>query len=152
MKFNPAAIGNKKYNQGHYIPKNPQKYIGDIKNCIFRSQWEKDFFQTCDLNPAILQWGAELMSIPYHCPVTGTTKNYFPDVFLTYMDKDGNTISECIEIKPERQALAENAKSRKAKILLAVNQSKWLAAQAFCEEHGMKFRVLTEVSLYGKRK
>lgn len=33
-----------KYYQGKYKPKNPEKYVGDINNIIFRSSWERNFF------------------------------------------------------------------------------------------------------------
>lgn len=151
MKYNPASINpNGKWNQGHFIPKNPQKYIGDVSKLVYRSGWERDFYNTCDLNPAILQWGSETISIPYTCPVSGKIKQYFPDIFLTYMDKSGTMISECIEIKPQKQSLVEHAKSKRDKLALLINQAKWQAANTFCNNNGLKFRVLTEASLYKK--
>lgn len=153
MKFNPASINkNSKWSQGQFHPKNPEKVIGDVNHLIFRSSWERDFFHTCDLNPAIIKWGSETVSIPYNCPISGKVKQYFPDIFLCYMNKDGNIINECIEIKPEKQSLLEKAKSKKDKIQLLINQAKWKAAGIYCKNNGFKFRILTEKSLYGKGK
>lgn len=153
MKFNPAAVNpNGKWNQGKFMPKNPSKYVGDLGSIIYRSSWERDFFNTCDLNPAIMQWGSETISIPYTCPVTGKIKQYFPDIFLCYMTKDGKVVNECIEIKPEKQSLVEKAKTKKDKIQLLINQAKWIAAGNFCQANGLKFRIMTEKDLYGTGK
>ena len=151
MKFNPAGINNPKFNQGVFIPKNPEKYVGDISRIHYHSSWEKDFFNTCDLNPAIMQWGSETVSIPYSCPITGKIKQYFPDIFLSYMNKTGAIVNECIEIKPAKQSLVEKAKSKRDKVQLLVNQAKWKAAGAFCKAHGFTFRILTEEQLYAKK-
>ena len=152
MKHNPAAIGNSRFSQGLFIPQNPKKCIGDLSKFIYRSSWEKDFMNTCDLNPAIMQWGSETISIPYMHPVTGTQKQYFPDFFISYMASNGAIIHECIEIKPAKESLIEKARSKRDKIQIAVNQAKWAAANIFCNANGFKFRVLTEAQMYGKGK
>ena len=33
----------------------------------------------------------------------------------------------------------------------AVNQAKWKAAQEFCKDNGMQFKLITEKELYGAR-
>ena len=35
---------NGEYRSGKYEPKNPEKYIGDIHNIIYRSSWEYRFY------------------------------------------------------------------------------------------------------------
>ncbi len=153
-KHNPASVRTptSRYgtSQGQFAPKNPEKYVGDMAHCIYRSSWEKDFMHTCDENPAILQWAAEPFSIPYICPFTGKKKNYWPDFLLCYLDKNGNLIKEVIEIKPIKQSLIEKAKSKHDKEQLAVNQAKWQATTMFCRANGLKFRIMTEEQLYGK--
>lgn len=151
MKFNPAKPNpNSKYSQGTFIPKNPEKYIGTNKS-VYRSSWEFDMMNTCDLNPSIMRWGSETVSIPYKCPLTGKIKQYFPDFFISYMDKNGNTINECIEIKPAKQSLVEKAKAKRDKIQILVNQAKWQAAGIFCKNNGFSFRVINEYDMYGKK-
>lgn len=156
-KYNPASTNIKsrttRYgtSQGYFIPINPEKYLGDLNMIGYHSSWEKDFMHTCDENPAILQWAAEPFSIPYMCPLTGQRKNYWPDFLICYMDKTGNLMKEVIEIKPIKQSLIEKAKSRKDKEALAVNQAKWQATTAFCRSNGLKFRIMTEAQLYGKK-
>lgn len=36
------------------------------------------------------------------------------------------------------------------KLVIAINYAKWEAAKAFCEKHGMGFKVLTERELFPK--
>lgn len=155
-KHNPAKIKSptSRYgtSQGLFVPNYPEKYIGDLANCLYRSSWEKDFMHTCDENPAIMQWGAEPFSIPYMCPFTGTKKNYWPDFILCYMTKSGQQVKEVVEIKPIKQSILEKAKSKRDREALATNQAKWQATTAFCKANGLKFRIMTEEQLYSKGK
>lgn len=151
MAFNPAKIGKTTHAQGLFIPKNPEKYIGDLKHLYYRSSWEKDLYNTCDLNPAIINWIAEPFSIPYLCPLTGVKRNYWPDVLVCYMQKDGTIKRELLEIKPLKETVVEKARAKRDKLNLLVNQAKWAAASIFCKSNNIGFRVLTEKELYGKR-
>lgn len=156
-KFNPAVIkkpkSKKGVSQGYFIPTNPQKYVGTNVNIItYRSSWEKDLMFTCDLNPAVVQWAAEPFCIPYFDPVTQLKRQYWPDFLITYMKPDGTLVQEVVEIKPYKQCLLENAKSRKAKMTVITNQAKWQAAQAFCDANGLVFRIMTERQLYSRGK
>ena len=45
---------NGEYRSGKYEPRNPEKYIGDIHNIIYRSSWEHRFCTYCDTNELIL--------------------------------------------------------------------------------------------------
>lgn len=148
-KFNPAKIGNSKFSQGTFTLTNPQKYIGSTSP-IYRSSWERDYMYTCDLNPAIIQWGAEPFSIPYIDPLTGAVKNYWPDFIVCYMNRSGTIQRELVEIKPQKESLIEVAKSKRDKLNLLVNQAKWAAAMKFCNANNLTFRVLTEQQLYKK--
>ena len=37
-----------KYHQGTYKVKDPNKYVGDPNNIVFRSSWELKFMNWCD--------------------------------------------------------------------------------------------------------
>ena len=140
-----------KYNQGEFQPKNPQKYVGTFP-ITYRSSWELTFMNTCDAHPNIIQWASESIKIPYKNPLTGMQSVYIPDFFVTYMDKNGSTHAELIEIKPISQSLMEQAKSRKDKLSVALNTAKWMAAEAWCRRFRIKFRVMTENQLYRQHK
>lgn len=141
---------------GRFIPRNPQKYSGDPSNIIFRSSWEVACMKFLDSSSAVLKWGSEEVKIPYLKPiidpVTGkaTVKpaNYYPDFIVVYQDKDGNQQTELLEVKPLKETLQEKAKTDRDKMALLVNIAKWKAAEAFCRSRGMKFRVITEQTLF----
>jgi len=42
------------------------------------------------------------------------------------------------------------AKTRKDKITVLVNQAKWSAAMALCQQNKIEFKIITEKSLYRK--
>lgn len=136
-----------KWAQGIYEVKNPQKYVGSGKP-KYRSGWEMTFFMFCDNNPAVINWASEAIQIPYRNPLTGKQTIYVPDIFMTYVNKHGHTIAEVVEIKPKKQTLMEEAKSRKDKLATVVNHAKWQAANAWCKSKGIKFRVVTEKELF----
>ena len=52
-----------RYYQGFYTPKNTKKYLGDADKVIYRSRWELLVFRWCDLNPDIVEWVSEEISI-----------------------------------------------------------------------------------------
>lgn len=136
-----------KWAQGIYEVKNPQKYVGNGKP-KYRSGWEMTFFMFCDNNPAILQWASEAIKIPYRNPLTGKQTIYIPDIFMVYKNKFGQTIAEVVEIKPSKQSLLEEAKTKKDKLTVVINHAKWQAANAWCKSKGLKFRVVTEKELF----
>jgi hypothetical protein len=45
--------------KGRFIPKNPQKYIGDSTKIIGRSSWEFMLFKWLDSTPAVMRWASE---------------------------------------------------------------------------------------------
>ena len=57
--------------KGRYIPQNPKKYKGDPQRVVYRSLWERKFMVYCDTNPKILEWGSEVVIIPYLSPWDG---------------------------------------------------------------------------------
>lgn len=146
--------------KGKYRIKNPKKYRGDYKNCIFRSLWERKFMKYCDLNENILSWSSEEIRVPYRSPLDGRIHQYFVDFWIEVRDKNDKIKKYLIEIKPERQTkrpILENSERitrRKTEQIktYAVNLEKWKSAKNFCEERGWTFLILTEKHLFGKTK
>jgi hypothetical protein len=133
---------------GRFIPKNPSKYVGDSTNIFFRSLWESQVMKYFDSHPDVLHWGSEEIVIPYLNPLDNKVHRYFPDFFVEYLDKDGNLLKEIVEVKPLHESDQHHAKSERSKDALIVNEAKWKSASIFCEQRGMKFRVLTEKSIF----
>jgi len=136
-----------KYAQGKYIPKHPEKYVGN-HTPSYRSSWELAFFNFCDNHPSITQWASESIRIPYRNPLSGKNTTYVPDIFMVYLDANGVSHAELIEIKPSAQATMEAAKSQRDKLAVALNIAKWTAARAFCANTGLTFRVVSEKDLW----
>lgn len=138
----------KKFAQGIYTPKHPEKYIGKHKP-RYRSGWELTFMTFCDSNKNVISWASEAIKIPYKNPLTGKPTIYVPDFFVLYEDKFGRQKAEVVEIKPKKQSLIEsrvaNAKDR---MIVAINHAKWAAAMAYCKQQGLTFRVLTEDEIF----
>lgn len=135
-------------NKGRFFPKHPEKYAGNPGNILFRSSWELVFMKWLDGSDAVLKWASEEIKIPYIKPTDGRIHHYYPDFVVIYQDKNGEIQKEIVEVKPLKETLAEKAKSDYDKVALAINIAKWKAANIFAAAHGMKFRVITESSLF----
>lgn len=153
-------LGDKKPS---YVLRNPQKYIGDPDKVIARSTWETTAFEFCDNNPNILFWCSEEIKIPYIKPVLTSTgqmssklANYYPDLYVEYLTKDGQICKELIEIKPKKQTRASKARNYSTNLFenmaYTVNMAKWEAAKRWCTPRGITFFVLTEDSLFNRNK
>lgn len=136
-----------KYAQGKYQIKNVEKYVGR-KTPTYRSSWEFTFCAFCDNNPAVIQWASEPFMIPYRNPLTGKNTIYVPDFMIVYLDKNEKKHAEVIEVKPLKETSMESAKSTRDKAAVALNIAKWTAARAFCQAHGLVFRIVTEHDIY----
>lgn len=137
-----------KYAQSIYNIKNPDKYLGN-KRPFYRSSWEWSFCKFCDENPSILKWGSEPVKIPYRNPFTGKYTVYVPDFLIQYIDANGATHTELIEVKPLNQTSVKEAKkSRLNQARAALNEAKWMAAKTWCKQNGINFRIVTEHDLY----
>ena len=134
--------------KGLYKPLHPEKYLGDVNKIRFLSSWELRFMNFCDSNPNIIQWGSEEFQIKYFNPVKNKVCNYIPDFIVKYKDKNGLILTEVIEIKPHCQTVIGKKPSTYDKVQLVINHAKWTAAKAFCDQHNVKFRVLTEQELF----
>lgn len=137
-----------KFSQGVYNLKNPEKYIGAGKP-IYRSSWELTVMRMCDQNEAIKQWASESVKIPYRDPLTGKATVYVPDFLVVFVDKNHQKKAELWEIKPTSQTLLEKVgKNKYNQAQFVKNQVKWAAAQNWCKQNGLTFRVITENDIY----
>jgi hypothetical protein len=138
---------------GRFTPKNPQKYVGNHRNIIYRSSWEARVMNWLDKSPDIISWASEELIIPYISPVDGKAHRYFPDFLVKVRDKQGSLNTLLIEVKPKRQATEPVKKSRITKqyirevVTYSVNQAKWKAANEYCLDRGWEFKILTEQDL-----
>ena len=143
---------------GKFKPKNYKKYKGDPTKIFYRSLWERKFMVYCDNNDAVIEWGSEEIIIPYRSPIDKKVHRYFPDFYIKYVNSKGQAIREIIEVKPKSQTLPPKEQKRRTKKFLrevatyAVNQAKWKAAEEFCTDRRMKFRILTEEHLLPNKK
>lgn len=143
-----------RFAQGKFVLKNPDKYIG-TKTPTYRSSWEYAFMKFCDEHPSVTQWASEAVQIPYRNPLSGKYTIYVPDFFIAYADRTGKKIVELIEVKPANQTLKEKVgRSRTNQAHWVVNQAKWQAANMWCKQKGIKFRVVNEGDIFhqGKRR
>ena len=136
-----------------YKPEYPKKYKGDANNIICRSSWERRFCRWCDLNENIISWGSEEFWIPYVSPVDNRVHRYFPDFIIKVKEQTGEIKTYVIEVKPKKQTVPPKQKSRITKSFLheaktyAVNQAKWKAADEWCKDRLVQFKVITEDEL-----
>jgi hypothetical protein len=134
--------------KGLFKPINSEKYLGDISKIRFMSSWELRFMNFCDTNPNVIKWGSEEFKIKYFNPIKNKVCNYIPDFIIKYKDKNGLIITEVIEIKPQCHIVATKKSSTYDKVQMIINHAKWTAAKAFCEQHNIVFKVLTEKELF----
>ena len=103
------SIFNNNYLKGQFVPKHPEKClnynnkIGGAKPVFFRSSWEKIFANWCDLNENILEWGSEIVEIPYISCEDGKQHRYITDFVFTCKNRQGRIEKWLIEIKPKSQ-------------------------------------------------
>lgn len=137
-----------KFARGKFTMKHPEKYVG-TKTPTYRSSWEWSFMTFCDTNLSIQKWASEAISIPYRDPLTGRHTIYVPDFFIQYVDKTGKMHVELIEIKPASQQILERVgKSKHNQAQYVKNQAKWAAANIWCKQQGIVFRVLNQNDLF----
>ena len=140
------------FKQGQFFPKNPRKYIGDVRKIIYRSGWELKFMNWCDKNPNVLHWCSEELIIPYLSPLDGEFHRYFVDFVIEVRTRTGEKRKYAVEIKPSKETEPPKTKNKKRLLqetaTYAVNQAKWSAAREFCKRKGLDFIVLTEHELF----
>jgi hypothetical protein len=137
-----------------YKPSHPEKYKGDANNIICRSSWERKFSYWCDHNPSIISWAQEEFCIPYISPIDNRVHRYFPDYLIKVKEQSGEIKTYVIEVKPKKQTSPPQKKSRVTKSYLhetttyAVNQAKWKAADDWCKDRKIEFKIITEEELF----
>lgn len=142
----------RKFAQGKFNLKNPEKYIGN-GTPLYRSSWEWAVMRMCDNNPAILKWASESIRIPYRDPLTGKYTTYVPDFFINYIDKNKKQHAEVWEVKPSTQSVKENLGNNKLNQAHYIrNMAKWEAARAWCKQQNIVFRVISENDIFHKGK
>ena len=139
--------------KGRYRPNNPLKYKGDYKNIIYRSLWELKFMKYCDNNQNILEWGSEEFFLPYRSPLDNRVHRYLPDFYIKVRENTGKIKKMIIEVKPLRQCMEPKRQKKKTRGYIyevreyAKNQAKWKAAEEYCLDRGLEFKILTEKEL-----
>ena len=140
--------------KGKFQPRNPQKYLGDPTNIVYRSSWELKFMGWLDDHPGVLQWGSEELIIPYRSPIDNRIHRYFPDFIIKKKTQDGKIDTVIVEIKPSAQTkppTVQTGKPNKRYInevaTWGINSSKWNAATNYCKDRGWKFEIITEREL-----
>lgn len=150
---------NSKYKQGKYIPKFPDKYIGDVTDIVYRSSWEKNFMRYCDLNPGVLKWASEMFKINY-VDRKGHSHVYIPDFYLETVNVNDSSIINkfLVEIKPEKETREpiipigsitpkELKNIEYSAAVWQKNKYKWVYAEEWCKSRGIKFWIVTEENL-----
>ena len=139
--------------KGRYQPNNPLKYKGNFQNIIYRSLWELKFMKYCDSNQNILEWGSEEVIVPYRSPIDNRYHRYFPDFYIKVRESTGKIKKYIIEVKPKKQCIEPKVQKKKTKSYVyevceyVKNQAKWKAAEEYCMDRGLEFKVLTEDEL-----
>jgi hypothetical protein len=140
--------------------RNPQKYLGDIRQLKYKSSWEEEAFKVCDNNPYILEWGYEIIDILYVIPSIKTmgklqVKKYKPDLYVVVQNENGTVNKKLIEIKPFKQTKKSRSRNPRIKLqedyIHGINTLKWNAAVEWCKERNIEFLVVTERELFGNR-
>jgi hypothetical protein len=141
---------------GKFSPKNPEKYLGDPSNIVYRSLWERNIMVRLDERVDVLHWASEELNLPYRSPVDLKIHRYFPDFIAKMKKEDGTTFIMMIEVKPHAQSI-EPVKGKKVTkrfirevMDYSVNQAKWSAARAYCADKGWEFVVFTEKDIFPK--
>ena len=127
-----------KFKRGYYIPINEDKYIQPQDKTMnskpypeYRSSWEQFYMKVLDSSNRVNKWGCEVLPIQYYDTQQNKFRRYFPDFFILL--EDGSR--HIHEIKPASQRKNQN------------NIDKWKAAEDYCSNHNITFRVVTEIDL-----
>ena len=152
---------NGRYKSGKFVPRKPEKYIGDIHNIIYRSSWEGRFCLYCDQNPNIIKWSSEPVQIEYWNPIDKKTHTYHPDYYIKVQKIDGSTEDWILEIKPAAQyqlekkpiltgALTEKRiRSHNEQMQTClINRAKFDSAMKFAKFNGYKFGAIDEKFIF----
>ena len=139
--------------KSRYKPINPRKYNGNPNNIICRSSWERKFCQWCDRKENVISWASEEISNPYVSPKDNRIHKYYPDFLIKVKEHNNKIETYVVEVKPKKQTLPPKKKKKITKSYIyecttyAVNQAKWKAADEFCRDNRINFKIVTEDEL-----
>jgi len=103
----------------------------------------------CDRNEDIIYWASEELGIPYVNPIDRKRHTYYPDFII----KTSKGKRYMIEIKPSAQTKKPRPKTKKTKAFMREsleyikNVAKWQAADVYCNDNNMEFKIFTEKEL-----
>lgn len=163
------------YLKGVFTPKHPEKCLNlngkfptTHKTITFRSSYELIFANFCDLEENVIEWGSEIIEIPYILSEDAKPHKYVTDFMLTVKTRSGEIEKWLIEVKPSTQVpkldecgqiifpqLKQGKKLTQKKIdnwqemcnTLRKNKEKWDQAKRWAKQHGYVFKVITEQEL-----
>jgi hypothetical protein len=143
-----------KAHQGTFNPRHPERYKGNYP-IIFRSSWELKMMQTFDSRTDVLYWSSESNIVHYYHPFKRRMARYFPDFLVAFKDKEGKVTKWLVEVKPYKETIPPVIGPRQRKTTklyqeatFVVNTEKWKAAEKYCRENGLQFKILTEREIY----
>lgn len=148
-----------KYHQGKYKIKNPNKYMGNPMDIVYRSSWEYKFMVYCDLTPEVIRWGSETLTIPY-VDYKGKSRRYIPDFYVETRNSQFPELMNrfLIEIKPDAETrepiIPKTISEKKLKNLQYAcgvwqkNKHKWYYANEWCKRRDIQFKLVTEKHLH----
>lgn len=129
------------------------KVFDDEIHVNYRSSLELKAIKYCDMNKYIKRYSLEPFSIQYYKPTTKKFHRYFVDLYIEFE----NNQKFLVEIKsyketikptiPKKKTQKAMLNYNKAEETYAINLCKWKAAEAFCQERGIRFLILTEREL-----
>ena len=143
--------------KGKFKPKNRSKYNGDHTAITYRSLWELRFMRYLDTTPSVLKWSSEEIVIPYRSPIDGRRHRYFPDFWVRVKTSEGVVKESLIEVKPKAQCSPPKGsppkdRRKRGRFIRevktwGVNEAKWKAAKAYCDDRKWGWKILTEDDL-----
>ena len=147
-----------KFRQGIYEVVNREKYAGK-EPPVYRSSWERKVCKYLDDNPNVLKWQSEGLPVQYYNPVKKRPARYYPDFIVVMVDNNGRKRTIMIEVKPWRETQKPISKRGKKKSSLMyeqatykINTAKWNSAKMYCAKRGWEFSIMTERSIYNRKK
>jgi hypothetical protein len=154
------VVPSNRNRSGKYKVQNPEKYLGDLNNVVYRSSYERAFCVWCDESDDITKWESEPFAIPYISQVDNKQHHYFIDFYAKIKDATGQEVDYLIEVKPKsrlvRPIYPKPATSKKIKSFndqakeYIRNLSKFAAAKKYAASIGYKFIIVTEDHLFNR--
>lgn len=105
----------------------------------FESSLERDFGYLALFDQRVRKVRSQPVAITYFDP-EGKSHHYTPDFQVTYLDSIVGELDALVEVKPSNEFSSMGG----------LENSKFVAAKSWSEEHGMAFHVLTENEIRGQ--